>query len=168
MWGQMQGDKIATTNSAKCHVILHIIIVVISQIDSNANLPTQASFRHMFVHIITSPIFYVPRWHVSPVVETTLAVESVSACRATPCAMAMRSISDGSEGDGSSSTSPASGAACTPAQVRDETKGFVVKESYYVTLYVQVYFCFCVYDSYVTWICKYEPWISVYIYIYTQ
>ena len=103
----MQRDKIATTNSAKCHVILHIIIVVISQIDSNANLPTQASFRQIFDHIITSAIFYVPQVaRLTGRVSRPLQFLSVSACRATPCAMAMRSISDGS-----SSTSPASGAA---------------------------------------------------------
>lgn len=171
MWGQMQRDKIATTNSAKCHVILHIIIVVISQIDSNANLPTQASFRQIFDHIITSAIFYVPRWHVSPVVFP----DPCSFCQFLPAAprpaqwpwdpfpMAPRAMAPPPLLP--LRAPPPSSDPSKGAKFEGQTKGlYVVKESYYVTLYVQY---FSVYDSYVTWICKYEPWINVYVYIYT-
>ena len=170
MWGQMQRDKIATTNSAKCHVILHIIIVVISQIDSNANLPTQASFRQMFDHIITSAIFYVPRGHVSPVVFP----DPCSFCQFRPAAprpaqwpwdpvpMAPRAMAPPPllplRAPPPSSGNPQKALSSRRDQMLCSER-IVLCNFICASIYIYTYIC--VYDSYVTWICKYEPWISV-------
>ena len=134
------------------------------------------------------PFFTYPRWHVSPVVFP----DPCSFCQFGPAAprpaqwpwdpvpMAPRAMAPPPllplRAPPPSSQNPSKRRPSSRARPK---ACFVVKESYYVTLYVQVYIyiytyiCvyiyiyvyFCVYDSYVTWICKYEPWINVYIYI---